>query len=161
MSLQSTLKINTCWSSQTKSGQVHPIASLCLSQAASCSLWLRFGPISKSDVISTAHCSTFTSSTSCWREKNAQVWSYLFSFWLTFSGFPMFFVCTSCHIKCLCTCVYYTHNESRHLNICGHCNKVITTWSSFPCHSISPSKSTSLCFLARRRIPTSLFEIVT
>lgn len=40
-------------------------------------------------------------------------------------------------------------------------NKVIMTLSSLPCHNISPSKSTSPCFLALIRIPTTLSEIRT
>lgn len=47
------------------------------------------------------------------------------------------------------------------VQVFDYCSNVIITWSLCPCHSISPSKSTSLCFLARRRIPTSLLEIVT
>lgn len=35
------------------------------------------------------------------------------------------------------------------------------TLSSLPCHNISPSKSTSPCFLALMRIPTTLSEIRT
>ena len=42
-----------------------------------------------------------------------------------------------------------------------HWSRVITTWSSRPCHNISPSKSTSPCFLARMRMPTTLSEIRT
>ncbi|KAI2655024.1 Transient receptor potential cation channel subfamily V member 1 [Labeo rohita] len=37
----------------------------------------------------------------------------------------------------------------------------MSTPSSLPCHSISPSKCTSPCLRARSRTPTSLLEMVT